>query len=145
MGKNRSGCECLLQEIERGATSRGEIPRSVFVGKLREWYDNVGVVVNETMVEVCETEEGLDVLHLAGFRPIRDGFHLICRHGQSIGGKAEPKVFSGGGMELTFLRFGKEIVFPEVLEDFVDMLLMGFNILRIYEDVIQIDDNADIE
>jgi len=48
-------------------------------------------------------------------------------------------------MELTFLRFGEEIVFPETSEDFADMSLMGFDILRIYEDVIQIDDNADIE
>ena len=126
-------------------TSGREIPRSVFAGKPREWYDNVGVVVNEMTVEVRETKEGLDVLHLVGFRPIGDGFHLIGGHGQSIGGKAEPKVFGGGGMELTILRFGEEIVFLEMSEDFADMSLMGFNILRIYEDVIQIDDNADIE
>jgi len=126
-------------------TSGREIPRSVFAGKPHEWYDDVRVVVNETMVEVHETKEGLDVLHLAGFGPIGDGFYLIGGHGQSVRGKAEPKVFGGGGMELTFLRFGEEIVFPETSEDFVDMSLMGFNILRIYEDVIQIDDNADIE
>ena len=40
-----------------------EFPRSVFVGKLREGNVNVGVVVDESMVKVCESKEGLNVLN----------------------------------------------------------------------------------
>ena len=98
--------------------------------------DNVGVVVDEATVEVRETEEGLDVLHLAGCWPIRDGFDLVSRHGESVGGKAESEVFSGSSVEFTFLRFGEEIVFSEALEDFADMFLMGFDILGVDQDVI---------
>ena len=106
------------------------------MGKLHEGNDNVGVVVDEATVEVRETEEGLDVLHLVGFWPIGDGFDLVSRHGESVGGKAESEVFSGSSVEFTFLRFGEEIVFSEALEDFADMFLMGFDILGVDQDVI---------
>ena len=48
-------------------------------------------------------------------------------------------------MELTFLWLGEEIVLSEMLEDFTDVSLMGLKVLRVYQDVIQIDDNTDIE
>ena len=48
-------------------------------------------------------------------------------------------------MELTFLWLGEEIVLLEALEDFADMFLMGLEVLGVYQDVIQIDDNTDIE
>ena len=48
-------------------------------------------------------------------------------------------------MELTFLWLGEEIVLLEALEDFADMFLMGLEVLGVYQNVIQIDDNTDIE
>ena len=48
-------------------------------------------------------------------------------------------------MEFTFLWLGEEIVFSEALEDFTDMFLMGLEVLGVYQDIIQIDDNTDIE
>ena len=89
--------------------------------------------MDESKVEVHESEEGLEVLN------------FLRRHGESIGRETETEVLSGGGMELTFLWLGKEIVLSEALEDFVDMFLMGLKVLGVYQDVIQIDDNADIK
>ena len=99
------------------------------MGKLRERNDNVGVVVNETSVEVCKSKEGLDVLHFPWFWPIGDGLNFLHRHGKSIRGKTETEVLSGGGVELTFLWLGKEIVLSEMLEDFVDVFLMRLEVL----------------
>ena len=48
-------------------------------------------------------------------------------------------------MELTLLWLGEEIVLSEALEDFTDMFLMGLEVLGVYQDVIQIDDNTDIK
>ncbi|KIM55465.1 hypothetical protein SCLCIDRAFT_52274, partial [Scleroderma citrinum Foug A] len=46
-------------------------------------------------------------------------------------------VLSGGGMELTLLWLGKEIVLSEASEDFADMFLMGLEVLgEIHEDAI---------
>ena len=41
-------------------------------------------------------------------------------------------------MELTLLRFSKEAIYTESLEDFSDMLLMGGHVSRVDKDVIQI-------
>ncbi|KIM67511.1 hypothetical protein SCLCIDRAFT_107914, partial [Scleroderma citrinum Foug A] len=123
--------------VESGVTVVGEFPRNVFVGKLHERNDYVGVVMDESMVEVRESKEGLDVLHFPWFWPIGDGLDFLCRHGESIGRKTETKVLSGGGMELTFLWLGKEIVLSEASEDFVVVFLMGLEDLgEVYKDAI---------
>ena len=101
--------------------------------------------MDETAVEVCESEEGLDVLYFLWFQPIRDGLNFLHGHGESIGRETETEVLGGGGMELTFLWLGEEIVLSETSEAFVDMSLMGLEVLRVYQDVIQIDDSTDIE
>ena len=132
MSENRSGSESLLQEVESRVTVVSEFPRSVFAGKLCERNDNIGVVMDESMVEVHESKEGLNVLNFPQFQPIRNGLDFLRRHGQSIGGKTETEVLSGGGMELTFLWLAKKIVLLEALEDFTDMSLMGLKVLRVY-------------
>ncbi|KIM67427.1 hypothetical protein SCLCIDRAFT_107934, partial [Scleroderma citrinum Foug A] len=95
------------------------------------------IVMDEMAVEVCESEEGLDVLYFPQFWPIGDGLNFLCRHGESIGRETETEVLSGGGMELTFLWLGEEIVLSETSEDFADMFLMGLEVLReIHKDTI---------
>ena len=131
MSEDRSRSEGL-QEVESGATIIGEFPRSVFVGKPCERNDNVGVVMNETTVEVCESEEGLNVLNFLQFQPVRNGLNFLCRHRESVGRKTETEVLGGGGMELTLLWFGEEIVFVEASEDFMDMFLMELKVLGVY-------------
>ncbi|KIM51287.1 hypothetical protein SCLCIDRAFT_143604, partial [Scleroderma citrinum Foug A] len=129
--------ESLLQEVESGATVVGEFPRSVFAGKPHERNDNVGVVVDETTVEVHESEEGLNVLNFPWFWPVGNGLNFLHGHRESIGRETETEVLGGGGMELTFLRLGEEIVLSETSEDFVDMFLMGLEVLReIHKDTI---------
>ena len=59
--------------------------------------------MDESMVEVHESEEGLDVLNFSQFWPIGDGLNFLRRHGESIGRETETEVLGGGGMELTFL------------------------------------------
>ena len=103
MSENRSKGKSLLQEVESRATIVGEFPRSVLVGKLHERNNDVGVVMDESTVEVRESEEGLDVLNLLQFQPIGDGLNFLHGHRESIGRETESKVLSGGGMELTLL------------------------------------------
>ena len=123
----------------------GEFPRSVFVGKPCKGNNNVGVVVDELAIKVLESEEGLNVLNFLQFQPIGNGLNFLCRHGESVRRETETKVFGGGGMEFTLLWLGEEIVLSEVSEDFMDVFLMGLEVLAVYQDVIQIDDNTDIK
>ena len=66
MSENRSGGKGLLQEVESGVAIIGEFPRSVFVGKPHERNDNVGVVMDETMVEVHKSKEGVKTMSNSG-------------------------------------------------------------------------------
>jgi hypothetical protein len=45
-------------------------------------------------------------------------------------------------MEFAFFGFGIEPMLAEVLKYFSDMILMGCEVLGIYKDVIQIDNNT---
>ncbi|KIM64938.1 hypothetical protein SCLCIDRAFT_113957, partial [Scleroderma citrinum Foug A] len=111
--------------VESRATVVSEFPRSVFVGKPHERNDDVGVVMDESTVEVHKSEVGLDVLN------------FLHRHGEFVRRETETEVLSGGGMELTFLWLGEEIVLSEALEDFADVFLMGLEVLgEIREDTI---------
>ncbi|KIM58050.1 hypothetical protein SCLCIDRAFT_129180 [Scleroderma citrinum Foug A] len=93
--------------------------------------------MDKTTVEVRKSEEGLDVLYFPRFWPIGDGLNFLHRHGESIGRETETEVLGGGGMELTFLWLGEEIVLSETSEDFAGMFLMGLKVLReIHKDTI---------
>jgi len=60
-----------------------EIPRSVFSCKMSEWDDYVGIVEDETSVEVGESQEGLNVFYFLWFRPLLNCFHFSVGHGQT--------------------------------------------------------------
>ncbi|KIM66530.1 hypothetical protein SCLCIDRAFT_110598, partial [Scleroderma citrinum Foug A] len=107
-----------------------EFPRSVFAGKPCERNDNVGVVVDESTVKVCESKEGLNVNLYRHLCHIGNGLNFLHGHGESIRRETETEILSGGGMELTFLWLGEEIVLSETSEDFADMFLMGLEVLR---------------
>ena len=48
-------------------------------------------------------------------------------------------------MELTFLWFGKEAMQLESVENFPDVLLVGLHILGVDENVIKVNNDADIQ
>ena len=51
MGKDQSRGEGVLKLLEGGATGVTKVPWGTFVGELCQRSDDVGVIVNETMVE----------------------------------------------------------------------------------------------
>ncbi|KIM65442.1 hypothetical protein SCLCIDRAFT_112672 [Scleroderma citrinum Foug A] len=98
MSKDRSRGKGLLQGIESGVTL------------IREWNNNVGIIMDEMTVEVGKSEEGLDVLHFTRFWPVLDSLDFLQRHGEAIGGQVVAQVFHGSRVELTLLRFHKETI-----------------------------------
>ena len=80
--------------------------------------------MDEAMVEVCKTKEGLNVLNFTGFRPSLDSFDLLHRHRKSGGRKDIAQIFRSVGMELALRGIGEESMLVQSLEDFPDMFLM---------------------
>src|SRR5467141_3001883 len=122
----------------------GKVPRGTLVGKTCERNSDFGISVNETMIEVGETEEGLNVLDFSGFRPMLDYLDFVLGHGEAFGRQHISEVFAGSDVELAFVCTGEKSVSTESAKYFSDMSLVFGNVVRIDEDVIQIDDDNDI-
>ena len=64
MSQNGGGSEGVFEALESDATVVRERPRDSLPGKVGKGNHNLGVLMDEAMVEVHKTEEGLDVLNL---------------------------------------------------------------------------------
>ncbi|KIO05710.1 hypothetical protein M404DRAFT_140347, partial [Pisolithus tinctorius Marx 270] len=91
-------------------------PRSTLSCEVSEWNDDVGVVINESSVEVHETKERLDVSHLLWLRPVMDHLNLLSRHGETGGRKNITKVLNGVRVKLTLLWLGIKTMLLKVAE-----------------------------
>src|SRR5882672_8535800 len=98
----------------------------------------------KTTVKVGENEEGLNVLDFLGFRPILDYLDFVLGHGEASGRQHISEVFAGSDVELAFVCTGKKSVSTESVKYFSDVSLVFGNVVRIDEDVIQIDNDNDV-
>jgi len=55
MSEDRCGGKCFLERVKSILTGGVELPRSVLLGEVCQWNDNVQVVEDEPAVKVCET------------------------------------------------------------------------------------------
>jgi hypothetical protein len=94
------------------------------------------------MIEICESKEGLDILNLPRLWPVYNSLDFLVRHGKAILRQKVTKVLHGHGMEFTFFGFRIKPMLAEASKYFSDVILMGCEVLGIYKDVIQIDDNT---
>ncbi|KIN99891.1 hypothetical protein M404DRAFT_153794, partial [Pisolithus tinctorius Marx 270] len=99
-----------------------KVPRSTLSCEVSEWNDDVGVVINESSVEICKTKEGLDVSHLPWLRPVMDCLNLLSRHGETGGRKNITEVLNGVRVELTLLWLGIKTMLSKVVEYLFYML-----------------------
>ncbi|KIO01309.1 hypothetical protein M404DRAFT_150351 [Pisolithus tinctorius Marx 270] len=116
VSENRSRAEGILQVEESGVACLRKVPRSTLLCEVSKWNDDVRVVINELSVEVCETKEGLDVLHLPQLRTVMDCLNLLSGHGETRGRKNITKVLDGVGVKLALLWLGIETMLLKVAE-----------------------------
>ena len=108
-----SGGKGLLEADEGGACLRRKNEGNSLPGQLGKGYGNIGLVENETAIKVGETQEGLNFLDGAWFRPLLDSADFIRRHGEAGRGQNVAQVFHGVAVELALLWFDEESMFPE--------------------------------
>ncbi|KIO05700.1 hypothetical protein M404DRAFT_140419 [Pisolithus tinctorius Marx 270] len=116
MSENGSGAEGILQAEESRAALLGKVPRSTLSHEASEWNDDVGVVINESSIEICETKERLDVSHLPWLRPVADCLNLLSRHGETRGRKNITEVLDGVGVKLALLWLGIKTMLSKAAE-----------------------------
>ncbi|KIO04664.1 hypothetical protein M404DRAFT_142788, partial [Pisolithus tinctorius Marx 270] len=116
VSEDRSGAEGILQAEESRAALLGKVPRSTLLREASEWNDDVGVVINESSVEICEAKERLDVLHLPRLRPVVDCLNLLSGHGETGGRKNITEVLHRVGVKLALLWLGIKAMLSKVVE-----------------------------
>src|SRR5882672_1486895 len=121
----------------------GKFPGGTLVGNMHKWNCDFGISINEMMVKVGETKEGLNILDCLGFGPILDNLDLIWGHGEAFGRQHVSEVFAGNDVELAFVCMGKKSISMELSEYFPNMSFVLRNVVRVDEDVIQVDDDYD--
>jgi hypothetical protein len=97
------------------------------------------------VVEVGEAKEGLNVFDFLWFQPIEDGLHFVFNHVESIGGKDVSKVFHTVPVEFAFPGIGIQAMLLESVEDFFDVLFVLGHVVRVDQDIIEVDNDTDIE
>src|SRR5882672_10185124 len=123
----------------------GKVPGGTLAGKTCKQNCDFGIYANEMIVEVGETKEGLNILDFLGFRPILDNLDLVQGHGEAFWRQHVSEVFTGSEVELAFVCMGKKSISVESSEYFPNMSFVLGNVVRIDEDVIQIDDDYDVD
>ena len=82
MGKDGSCREGYFEGAERMPTLLRKVPRGVLSGEPSEGNHDIGIIVNESTVEVGEAQERLDILYPSGLRPVADGLDFVWGHCQ---------------------------------------------------------------
>ena len=77
-----------------------------FAKQVSDREHDTGVSVNEAAVEVCETEEYLDVEDRLGDWPFGDGADAFWVHGDAFGGDNKSKEADFLHVKLAFFDFG---------------------------------------
>ena len=87
----------------------------------------------------------MHIADLPGFRPVRNGLYLLLVHGESVGRHDVAEIFDGIGVEFALVRTGEQVVLSKSSKDFPDMFCMISRIFGIYENIVEVDNHADIQ
>jgi len=113
------------------------------MGEMGEWASDIQVIVDKVMIEVSETEEGLDVFDLPQFGPFSNDFDLVFGHHQAFSIQDVAKEFYQILVPFTFVCFSEEAVFPKSLKYLLDVFHMLNWIIRVDQNFIKINDDTD--
>ena len=85
------------------------MPRQVFLGKVNQRASNIRVVWDESLVEVGEAKEGVDIFDFSWSGPTCDAIKLNRVHGQLSWFDDHSEVFDFISGELAFFKFQVEV------------------------------------
>ena len=83
MGKDGCGGECELERVESALAEGVKTPQGILPEEAGHWDDDIGVPWNKTMIEIRESEEGLNIADISGLQPVEDDLHLLLIHADS--------------------------------------------------------------
>ena len=85
------------------------------------------------------------IFDLVGFRPIKNGLDLLLVHAKAFIGEDVAEVFNFIFVPFTFWWTSVKAILLESSKYFLDVSFVLRHIVRIDEDIIEVNDNTDIE
>ena len=79
--KDGFGEEKTFEGVEGGLARRGPVPREVFLGEIKERAGDIGIIGDESSVEVGEAKERANVFHLGWGWPTCNAVEFNGVHG----------------------------------------------------------------
>ena len=86
----------------------------------------------------------MDILDFPGCQPFNNHLNLFRSHSKSTWRHDVAKIFNCIDTPFTFFGIGKEVMFSETFKNLLDMLPMRFQVIRVNEYIVQIDNDMDI-
>ena len=112
----------------------------IFFGQSKQRSCDVGVILDEAMVEVAKAKEGLQVLEFLRLWPFRNARDFGRVHSYFAMGYYDAKVVDGGLVKRTFLSFQVKVMFGEARENIVSQSMQVGEIVVKEEYVVKVDD-----
>ena len=107
--KDGLGEEETFEGVEGCLTRRGPVPGEVLLGEVEERASDVGVVGDESSVEIGKAKKGANIFHLSWCGPSCDAVEFNRVHGQLAGFNDHSEVFYLVGGELALLEFQMKV------------------------------------
>ena len=137
--KNGFGEEEVFEGVKGGLARRGPVPGEILLGKVEEGVSDIGVVGDESTVEVGEPKERADIFHLGWCGPICDAIEFDGVHGQLAGFHDHAKVFYLVGGEFTLFEFQVKVEFSHLLQDVFGAFFVKGRVGGVDEKIIHVD------
>ena len=87
----------------------------------------------------------MHIFDFVGFWPVKNGLDLLLVHAKTFSGEDVAEVFNFIFVPFTFWWTSIKAVLPESPKYFLDMSFVLRHIIRVDEDIIEVNDNTDIE
>ena len=101
--------EETFEGIKGGLASGGPIPREILLSEVEERVGDVGIVGDESSVEIGKAKKGANIFHLSWCGPSCDAVEFNRVHGQLAGFNDHSEVFYLVGGELALLEFQMKV------------------------------------
>jgi len=130
-----------FEGVKGGLAGGSPVPLEVLFCKVDEGAGNVGVVRNESSVEVGKAKEGAYVLDFSWGWPFGNSVKFDGVHSELTRFDNHSEVFYLVSGKLAFLKFEMQVEFSHSLEDALSVLLVSGGIRGEDEEVVHIDNS----
>ena len=137
--KDRFREEEAFEGFEGGLARRGPVPGEVLLGEVEERAGDIGIIGNESSVEIGEAKERANVFHLGRGWPTCNPVKFDRVHGQLTGFNNHAKVLDLVSGELAFFELQMKVKFGHALENAFCAFLVEGSVGGVDEKIIHVD------